>query len=218
MNLKHTSRYKTVIYLLFTLLLVTSCSIQQKGISSRQSNPDRAVKHISGYQNSSIRESNPKPLAAVKSEPSRQGIPDAQVKDIEKKLGIAIHKNDPDVLLYIEAAKWVGVGYKYGGMGKSGTDCSGLTYQLYKAVYNKTLRRSSAAMAKYDVKDIAKGALKPGDLIFFATSGGSKAVTHVGVYLKDNRFIHASSKVGVVVNNLNVDYYRKTFVKCGRVE
>jgi lipoprotein Spr len=103
-------------------------------------------------------------------------------------------------------------------MSQSGTDCSGLTYQLYKAVYKKTLRRSSADMAKYDVKDLTKSALKPGDLIFFATSGNTKAITHVGVYLKDNRFIHASSKAGVVVNNLNEDYYRKTFVKCGRVE
>lgn len=212
------SQYKGTIYVLLAIFLTTSCSVQQKSGKARQNNPNRHSNSIGKQQSISIRENSPKPSPAIQAESTRQSATSIQVKDVEKKLGIDIAKNDPNIPLYIEAAKWIGVRYKYGGMGQSGVDCSGLTYLLYKAVYKKTLHRSSADMAKHNVKDIAKSSLKPGDLIFFATSGNTKAVTHVGVYLKDNRFIHASSKVGVVVNNLNEDYYRKTFVKCGRVE
>lgn len=212
-----TNRHKTTAYILLALLLATSCSVQQRNTTPQQSNPSKPIENTGQQQSSPIRVDSPTSIATAPSEPLPQDTANAQTKDVEKKLGITIQRNDPAMPLYIEATKWLGVRYKYGGMGQSGVDCSGLTNLLYKAVYNKTLQRSSSAIARYDVKDIAKSELQPGDLVFFATSGSSK-VTHVGVYLKDNRFIHASSIAGVVVNNLNEDYYRKTFVKCGRVE
>ncbi len=215
---KTIGKYKVAICLFAALLFVTACSIQRKNSSSQQSNPDKQVNNIEKQQSISIRESSPKPPAAIQPEPSREIAKSEQTKGIEKKLGITIREDDPNMLLYIEAAKWVGTRYKYSGTGESGVDCSGLTNQIYKAVYKKTLNRSSADIARYNVTDIDKSLLEPGDLIFFATLGNAKAITHVGVYLKDNRFIHASSKVGVVVNDLSQDYYRRTFVKCGRVD
>ena len=214
---KSITQYKAVVSLLLTLLFATSCSVQQRNTSLRQSKPNAQLEDIGKQQNSTIQKTEPIPLDALPTEPLRQSEPSAQVKDLEKKLGVTILDSDPDIPLYTEAAKWIGTRYKYSGMSEGGVDCSGLTHLLYKTVYNKTLLRSSAEMAKHNVKEIAKSLLEPGDLIFFATFGGTK-ITHVGVYLKDNRFIHASSKVGVVVNNLNEDYYRKTFVKCGRVK
>jgi cell wall-associated NlpC family hydrolase len=141
-----------------------------------------------------------------------------QVKVLEKKLGFSISANDPNIALYNEAAQWLGTPYRYGGMSKKGADCSGVTLQIYKAIYKKNLHRTSADMAKHDVRNISKNSLRAGDLIFFATSRNKKAITHVGVYLKNNYFIHASSKAGVVVNNLSEDYYKKTYKQSGRVK
>ena len=221
---KSISLHKAPIYLLLVLFMVTSCSIRQKSSIPQQSYPNKQVTDIGKQQQSPpIRWSNTRPLdtipvGAIPTEPPQQSTPNKQVQELEKVLGIAIEENDPDMPLYTEAAKWIGTRYKYRGMAESGVDCSGLTSLLYKAVYKKTLQRSSADMARHNVVAIDKSLLKAGDLIFFATSGNARAITHVGVYLKDNRFIHASSRAGVVVNNLNEDYYRKTFVKCGRVE
>lgn len=141
-----------------------------------------------------------------------------EVKKVESKLGFSISANDPNYALYAESAKWIGTPYKYGGTTKKGVDCSGLTMQIYKAVYDKRLQRSSANMAKYDVNNIPKKSLRPGDLIFFATSKNKNVISHVGVYLKNNYFIHASSKAGVVVNNLDEKYYKTTYKKSGRVK
>ena len=150
--------------------------------------------------------------------PSNPAVSANSIKTVEQKLGFSISSKDPNKALYTEAAQWIGTPYKYGGMSKKGTDCSGITHQIYKTVYKKTLHRTSAEIAKYDVKNIAKSSLCPGDLVFFATSKNKNAITHVGVFLKDNYFIHASSKAGVVVNNLNEDYYKKTYKKSGRVK
>ena len=219
MNLfKFVSNYRIAIYILFILLFVTSCKVQQRSTSSQLNTPIRQVNNYEENPNLPTSEDTPKQLDSIPSELLQQNALSTEVKDAEKKLGITIQENDPDTLLYTEAAKWIGVKYRYRGMDRNGVDCSGLTCLLYKSVYKKTLNRSSAGMARSNVEEIAKSELQPGDLIFFATSGNTKTITHVGVYLKDNRFIHASSRVGVVVNNLNEDYYRKTFVKCGRVK
>lgn len=156
--------------------------------------------------------------ASTKKTASYSSSDKVERKNIEHKLGFTVPANDPNKTLYAEAASWIGVPYKYGGMTKRGTDCSGLTFQLHKSTYNTTLRRTAAEMARYNVKTIKKNELMPGDLVFFATSNNKKEVTHVGVYLKDNFFIHASSIAGVVVNNLNEDYYKKRLIKCGRVK
>ncbi len=131
-----------------------------------------------------------------------------------KKLGVNLTGKE-DKKLIKTMAEWKGTPYKYGGAGKSGTDCSGFVSQVYKEVYGIKLHRSSRDMYKNDVKRISKNSLKCGDLIFFKTSG--KKVSHVGIYIADNKFIHAASK-GVVVNDLDNSYYKKTYYKSGRVK
>ena len=131
-----------------------------------------------------------------------------------KKLGINLSGKENKTLIKT-VAEWKGTPYKYGGTTKSGTDCSGFVGSVYKTVYNKKLHRTSRDMYKYDVRKISKNSLKSGDLIFFKTSG--KKVSHVGIYIADNKFIHAASK-GVVVNDLNDTYYKKTYYKSGRVK
>lgn len=131
-----------------------------------------------------------------------------------KKLGINLSGKENKKLIKI-VAQWKGTPYKYGGTTKSGTDCSGFVSSVYKEVYGKKLHRTSRDMYKNDVKRISKNNLKCGDLIFFKTSG--KKVSHVAIYIADNKFIHAASK-GVVVNDLDESYYKKTYYKSGRVQ
>jgi lipoprotein Spr len=79
------------------------------------------------------------------------------------------------------------------------------------------LHRRSIDQYKKDVKKKSKKKLRSGDLVFFAT-GKDKTVSHVGVYLKDDKFLHASSQRGVVVSDLNQKYYKDRFIKGGRVK
>lgn len=131
------------------------------------------------------------------------------------KLGMDIEIND-NHKLYLEAAEWIGVPYRYGGNTKRGIDCSGLTSHIYKKVYHKKLERSSEDQHNKDCRKIAKSNLKEGDLLFFSTGKTRKKVSHVGIYLKDNRFIHASTRQGVIISNLNEDYYRQHWLSAGR--
>ncbi len=131
------------------------------------------------------------------------------------KLGIDIDYND-NPKLYILAADWVGTPHRLGGNSKKGIDCSGLTSQLYKKVYNKTLPRSSSDQKKA-CQTVSKRSLKEGDLVFFSTGKSKKKVSHVGIYLKDGKFIHASTSSGVRVDKLIDPYYVTNWISGGRL-
>lgn len=117
--------------------------------------------------------------------------------------------------LFFFIDEWYSAPYKYGGLDKSGIDCSGFTCTLYNNVYSKKVPRSTkdlfASCSAIDNKD-----LKEGDLVFFKIEKSD--VSHVGVYLANNKFIHASTKKGVIINDLNEAYYKKYFYKAGRIK
>ncbi|PXV62677.1 lipoprotein Spr [Dysgonomonas alginatilytica] len=141
-----------------------------------------------------------------------------EVEQLSRSLSIPIKNDDPNIPLYAEASLWLGVPYRYNGNSKSGSDCSGFVSQVYQRVYGKKLQRSSENQAKKDVHKVRKGGLKTGDLVFFSTSPKSKNIDHVGIFLKDGYFIHASTSRGVIVSHLEEDYYKKTWKKGGRVK
>lgn len=141
-----------------------------------------------------------------------------EVEQLSRKLRIPISNDDPNIPLFAETSLWLGVPYRYGGGSKSGSDCSGFVSQIYRKVYGKVLERSSDAQAKKNVKKVGKGSLKAGDLVFFRTSRKSKKIDHVGIFLRDDYFIHASTSKGVIVSSLNEDYYKKAWQKGGRVK
>lgn len=110
---------------------------------------------------------------------------------------------------------WCGVPYSIGGSTMDGIDCSAFSKMLLDSVYGEEIPRT--AQEQYDCcKHIKKDKLKEGDLVFFHTMRGSY-ITHVGVYLQNNKFIHASSH-GVMISDLNDDYWRKTYRASGRVK
>jgi len=141
-----------------------------------------------------------------------------QRKEVYEVLGLTKERKD-NFALYKEAASWLHVPHVDGGTSRNGTDCSFLVYSIYKTVYHKTIERNSATILNKNCERISKERLKEGDLLFFNTSGKSKSyVNHVGIYLKENKFLHASTLKGVVVSDLNDEYYRKTWICAGRVK
>lgn len=132
------------------------------------------------------------------------------------RLGMDIeYKDNPH--LYIEAANWIGVPYRAGGTNKRGTDCSGLTTQIYRKVYNKKLQRSTEGQMK-QASRISRGNLQEGDLVFFSSRNSGKKVAHVGIYLKDGKFVHTSSSRGVIISSLNESYYKQHWMRGGRIK
>lgn len=128
-------------------------------------------------------------------------------------IDITLEDNHP---LYLEAADWVGVPYRGGGDSKRGTDCSGFTYQVYRKVYRTQIPRNTEEL-KAACSKVSKRNLREGDLLFFASNRSRKKVAHVGIYLKNGKFIHASTSKGVIVSRLNEDYYTKHWLTGGRI-
>lgn len=130
------------------------------------------------------------------------GNPDSEIREILK-----------------DAEKYLGAPYKYAGNTSSGFDCSGFTVKVFDENNTKLPRRSE------DQSNAGKGIsikeAQPGDLLFFATSGGSK-VTHVGIVhdignTGEVKFIHASTSKGVIISSLNEKYWNKAYLFARRV-
>lgn len=117
--------------------------------------------------------------------------------------------------LYRFITDWTGVRYRLGGLDKSGIDCSGFALLLQKEIYGFSLPRRSRDQADA-VSDRKVSQLKEGDLIFF--SFGGAAVDHVGIYLNNEYFVHASTSKGVIVDDLRLPVYQKAIVKAGSLK
>ena len=114
---------------------------------------------------------------------------------------------------YIES--WYGVPYRLGGNDRKGVDCSAFSQSFIAALYGLNISRTSREQFA-DCKRIKKDELEEGDLVFFYTQK-RKVISHVGVYLRNNKFVHASASSGVTISDLGDPYFAKRFVGAGRV-
>ena len=114
--------------------------------------------------------------------------------------------------LYYFIDDWMGIPHRLGGQTRDGIDCSAFVNSIYQSVYRKNLPRTSRDMAEI-VKRKYDDQLQEGDLVFF--SFGGKNIDHVGVYLHNGKFVHVSTKQGVVISNLKDPWYYKYFTRCG---
>jgi cell wall-associated NlpC family hydrolase len=105
--------------------------------------------------------------------------------------------------------EWLHTPYKYGGMGKDGIDCSGLAVKFISYSYGVQIPRQARDQYKQGEK-VSRYHLQPGDLVFFAEYH-TYDIGHVGIYLGDSKFIHATESEGVIVSVLDDEYYTKKY-------
>ena len=147
---------------------------------------------------------------------SNTGVPKS--KKVKEKYAALLNVDESkidNVKLYSFIDEWYGVPYKYGGKNKNGIDCSNFTATLYSNIYEKSVTGSSSSIFE-QCKTISKSNLEEGDLVFFKIDGNK--VSHIGVYLQNNKFVHATTKKGVMINDLDETYYKKYFYKAGRLK
>lgn len=120
-----------------------------------------------------------------------------------------------NVMLYRFIDEWYGVKYRMGGTSKNGIDCSAFVQTLYQYVFGFNLLRTAGMQFGESQYIKSMSDLKEGDLVFFRIN--TSRISHVGVYLKNNFFVHSASSKGVSIANLTSDYWNKYFAGGGRI-
>lgn len=126
--------------------------------------------------------------------------------------------NDPIMaiaLLSEQQREWAGTPYRLGGVSRKGIDCSGFVQKTFLERFNIKLPRMTVDQAKHG-QLISKGDIQTGDLVFFKTGRGPNGY-HVGIYVKDDLFLHASTKGGVIYSSLNSPYWSKKYWQARRI-
>ena len=116
--------------------------------------------------------------------------------------------------LYEFIEDWKGTKYEFGGLNKRGIDCSGLVFLAYRDVYGKQIPRNTSQQLEI-IKRKYEGQLKEGDLVFFDYD--NKKFSHVGIYLQNGYYFHASSRKGVMVAKLKDPFTYKYFSRGGSI-
>ena len=121
-----------------------------------------------------------------------------------------------NTLLYDTLETWLGAPYRSAGMSLKGVDCSGFVTCMYNCVYGLKLNGRRCSEIYNEVEKVDKSELKEGDIVFFKIRHSE--VSHVGLYLGNDKFIHSSTSNGVIVSDLKEEYYQKYFYGGGRLK
>jgi len=122
-------------------------------------------------------------------------------------------KNYITTALYKEYKKWYKTPYKYGGCSRDGVDCSSLIQKIYKDAFNIQIPRTTKEQAKIGYK-VSKNSSKEGDLVFFKTSYNTR---HTGIIIERGKFLHTSTKYGVIISHLNNPYWKSKYWQTRRI-
>jgi probable lipoprotein NlpC len=119
-----------------------------------------------------------------------------------------------NVQLYNLIEQYSTTPYKFGGSDLTGVDCSGFSFVIEQLVFGVTIPRSTGQQAKF-IQSKSISELKEGDLVFLKLGGAG--INHVGVYLQNGYFIHATSNLGIVLDNVNNPDIQERFMECGSI-
>lgn len=125
------------------------------------------------------------------------------------------HSNQVLERLETQHQQWRGTPYRLGGYDRGGIDCSGFVAKTFDQLFNTQLPRTTTAQSKKG-KKVKRKDLKAGDLVFFKITNRGK-LRHVGIYLSNNQFLHASTSKGVTISNLSNKYWDDSYWKAVRV-
>ncbi|HTE27406.1 C40 family peptidase [Flavitalea sp.] len=208
--------------LVFGIVVIAGCSSSKKAKSSTSGETTQPVVRLKQPKYSDDDGPSAAPRKTVKKGPSpgdnsRGEKSEKSFGQLQFKYAILLdvpveEVDDEKLFSFIDS--WYGTPYRYGGFSKDGVDCSGFTQALMSNIYQLNLPRISAEQYNQS-KRISKKELREGDLVFFKTNGSS--ISHVGVYLRNNKFVHASTSGGVMINDLGDDYFARRFAGSGRV-
>lgn len=206
------NRIAIITTVLFGLLLTPSCKTALTDKTEYESGwefeqPKQQKPNVAQNKKNNAKQPDNKTVAKTETKAAPTTSPTPKPKT-EPASGIVSHS------LKKEVDQWLGTPYRHGGTTKQGVDCSGFCGNVYKNVYNITLGRSAQDI--YDQsKPINRSAAKEGDLVFFKIN--SSRVSHVGIYLSQNKFVHASTSRGVIISDLDEAYWTKYYFAVGRV-
>lgn len=113
--------------------------------------------------------------------------------------------------------RYLGVPYKWGGTTREGMDCSAFARAIYRETYGIELPRTSRQMFRLGHHVATQRRLEPGDLVFFKDTFAGPGVSHVGVYVGEGRFAHASSSKGGTITALDGPYFRQRYAGARRI-
>ena len=122
-------------------------------------------------------------------------------------------KNWITISLYKEYKKWYKTPYRYGGCSRDGIDCSSLVQRIYKEAFNIKIPRTTKEQMKIGYK-VSKSSIKAGDLVFFKTGYKTR---HTGIIIEGDKFIHTSTKRGVMISQLHNPYWKQRYWQSRRV-
>lgn len=182
----------------------------RKEQAGREARPEETVK-TRGF---SIEETAPAPAPSVFGDRSSAV---EKASSVQLKYSILLDTEVEQLTntnLYESVDDWYGTRYRMGGTTKNGVDCSAFVQAVFASAFGLAIPRTAREQHRV-AKLISRTELKEGDLLFFNTRGG---VSHVGIYLQNNKFIHASTSRGVTVSDMFDPYYLKRFIAAGRIE
>jgi murein DD-endopeptidase / murein LD-carboxypeptidase len=187
--------FQRLVFFAFLVAILSSCSGLKKTTQSGADYPDFVWGESAG-----VRRNEQKPQ---------------EVEEVEyqTELNNEIEAEAIDLINFVE--EWKGTPYAWGGNTRSGVDCSGFTLQAMRQVFGIDLSGRRAEDFFQQVQIVERFEAQPGDLVFFKIK--AKRIDHVGVYLGENKFAHASTSKGVIISSLEEEYYHRRFFKIGRI-
>jgi lipoprotein Spr/probable lipoprotein NlpC len=152
--------------------------------------------------------------AVMRGEPGEVVAPQPSIAEKYAQILGVDHAQIQNGRLYAFIDQWMGTPYKFGGSDHDGVDCSGLVQLLEQQVYGINIPRTTSQQVTV-IKRKYEDELQEGDLVFFDYDG--RKFGHVGVYLQNGYYVHASSTKGVIIVKLHDPYMYKYFSRCGSV-
>ncbi len=174
--------------------------------------PDKVAGRLLGKA-ANPQESDGQYLSRVDKERNNYRVSDSEKQEFEQMAETMVQRP----ALRAAVNQWLGTPYRLGGTTRNAVDCSAFTMNMYSQVYNKKIPRTTDGQYEtYGRSALDATARQEGDLVYFNTLHNGNPVSHVGMWLDDKRFVHASSSRGVVISNINETYYRTRYVGTNR--